>query len=76
MKAAFAANHLYLDSAAISLAPFRRVNSAGQTSRLSRRALLRIEDRAGRIMEATLRIVLGSSLLVALADCVWQIAKN
>lgn len=74
MKVAIASSNLFYDSAAVSLAGYPR-KSAAARARLSRRALLQVEDRAGSAFEIILRAVLGSSLIFALGETCWQLAQ-
>ncbi len=76
MKVAIASSNAFIDSAAVSLAGYPRAGSAAQASRMSRKALLQIEDRAGHVCEVVLRAVLGSTLLFALGQCFWLLTQS
>ena len=72
MKVATATPNIFFDSAAVSPADYPRESPA----RRSRRALLELEDRTGRALEIILRVLLGSSLLLALGETCWQLTQH
>ena len=72
MKVATVSSNIFFDSAAVSLAGYPRERAA----RRSRRALLEVEDRTGLAFEIVLRVLLGSSLLLALGETCWQLAQH
>lgn len=72
MKVATATPNIFFDSVAVSLAGYPRERAA----RRSPRALLELEDRTGRAFEIVLRVLLGSSLLLALGETCWQLTQH